>query len=144
MCIPGTEVVIDTVEVNGQTLTTSQCDLVLSQRQSRNPRHARPVLSARNRNLCGAPCTTYCNGGTGGPNPFGMSTPLHSVQDIVRYHRLYAHLLRHLLLRLFCDCNGHSKQRWFQYRPWGVVILYFSELPGLHYQQGSLRPILLL
>ncbi|KAI1109339.1 hypothetical protein F5Y14DRAFT_456131 [Nemania sp. NC0429] len=80
-CIPGTEVVIDTVEIDGQTLTASQCDLVLSQRQSRNPRQARPVLSARNRNLCGAPCTTYCNRGIGGPNPFDCSTLAANMQN---------------------------------------------------------------
>lgn len=143
MCIPGTEVVVNTVEVDGQTVTTSQCDLVLSQRQSRNARYARPVLSARNRDLCGAPCTTYCNGGTGGPNPFGMSTHLRSVQDIMPYHRLYAHLLYHLLLRLLCTCSGHSKQWWFQYRASYDTIHDFGELPSLDCQQWGRRPILL-
>ncbi|KAI1146097.1 hypothetical protein F4825DRAFT_456827 [Nemania diffusa] len=81
LCIPGTEVVVNTVEVDGQTVTTSQCDLVLSQRQSRNARYARPVLSARNRDLCGAPCTTYCNGGTGGPNPFDCSALAAAIQN---------------------------------------------------------------
>ncbi|KAI1734560.1 glycoside hydrolase superfamily [Xylaria scruposa] len=86
LCVPGTEVVVDTVEVDGQTVTTSQCDLVPSQRQSRNARHARPVLSARNRNLCGAPCTTYCNGGTGGPDPYGTSNPLHNCSALAAAH----------------------------------------------------------
>lgn len=57
-------------------LTTSTCQTDPSQLVTRNEAleaatKAKRVLAKRNIDLCGAPCTTYCNGGTGGPNPNG-------------------------------------------------------------------------
>ncbi|XMA11568.1 hypothetical protein WAI453_004359 [Rhynchosporium graminicola] len=81
VCIPGTET-ISTKAFDGKDLIESRCQMVETYLTSRNTAvEASKKLKARNRNLCGAPCTIYCNSGNGGPNPNDCSSLASSVQN---------------------------------------------------------------
>ncbi|PQE31754.1 hypothetical protein CJF32_00001066 [Rutstroemia sp. NJR-2017a WRK4] len=81
-CIPGTETILSTKTIDGKDLINISCKLKETYLTSRNTvTEASRTLEARNRNLCGAPCTTYCNSGTGGPNPNDCSSLASSIQN---------------------------------------------------------------
>ncbi|KAF7552593.1 hypothetical protein G7Z17_g4202 [Cylindrodendrum hubeiense] len=64
----GTDKVIKSTTFKGRPFIQSTCKVDDSVLTSRNVKDE-SVLTKRNLDICGAPCTTYCNGGTGGPNP---------------------------------------------------------------------------
>ncbi|KAF2994334.1 hypothetical protein E8E14_002893 [Neopestalotiopsis sp. 37M] len=77
VCEPGTETILNSTTIDGKEFVASACATSASVK-------ARAIvgeLTARNRNLCGAPCTTYCNSGTGGPNPNDCSSLASSIQN---------------------------------------------------------------
>jgi hypothetical protein len=61
--------------VNGKELQIHQCKLGPKVAKAPKP-EARSGLVRRDFGLSGAPCTTYCNSGSGGPDPNGMQTPV--------------------------------------------------------------------
>ncbi|KAI0203369.1 hypothetical protein F4808DRAFT_467429 [Astrocystis sublimbata] len=81
--VPGTEKQISSADVNGTTVITSTCRIAPEFLQSRNvqPPEESGLLQKRNRNLCGAPCTTYCNAGEGGPNPYDCSAVASAIEN---------------------------------------------------------------
>ncbi|ROV91944.1 hypothetical protein VSDG_07592 [Cytospora chrysosperma] len=76
-CAPGTELIVNETTVNGVHIGQGACQTAESVLQSRN---AVNDLDQRNTNLCGAPCTTYCNSGTGGPDPNDCSSLASSIE----------------------------------------------------------------
>ncbi|KAI1082493.1 hypothetical protein F5B20DRAFT_578158 [Whalleya microplaca] len=70
VCAPGTDVIVNSTVVDGQVLYHGACQTA----QDLKVRAVKDELMKRDRNVCGAPCTTYCNSGTGGPDPNDCSS----------------------------------------------------------------------
>ncbi|GJE97412.1 hypothetical protein PsYK624_136290 [Phanerochaete sordida] len=66
-CSPGTMVVYNNTLINGKTFVHAACESITA--PAIEARGGGPTLSKRLINLCGAPCTTDCISGTGGPDP---------------------------------------------------------------------------
>ncbi|KIM94412.1 hypothetical protein OIDMADRAFT_34970 [Oidiodendron maius Zn] len=79
-CVSGTETIANSTSIDGVLFTQGQCQLDSSILSSRNAK-SESSLTERNIDLCGAPCTTYCNGGTGGPNPNDCSALASAIQN---------------------------------------------------------------
>lgn len=67
LCKPGTLSVVNSTVVDGKPLTHQVCESIADTTEAR--RDEGTTLTKRNIDLCGAPCTTYCSTGIGGPNP---------------------------------------------------------------------------
>ncbi|GJE97421.1 hypothetical protein PsYK624_136390 [Phanerochaete sordida] len=65
ICRPDTAAVQSVQIIDGRPLTYATCAL---QDTAVSPRAA-GALAARSYDLCGAPCTSYCHAGGGGPDP---------------------------------------------------------------------------
>ncbi|EKM54024.1 uncharacterized protein PHACADRAFT_122718, partial [Phanerochaete carnosa HHB-10118-sp] len=63
-------VLVESIEVNGIPFTQQTCESnVVTSATSEVRDEGTASLTKRNLDLRGAPCTTYCNEGIGGPNP---------------------------------------------------------------------------
>ncbi|GJE97413.1 hypothetical protein PsYK624_136300 [Phanerochaete sordida] len=74
VCVPGTEKLVTSRDVNGKQYSVHTCETVAGAAPQAEAPGNGTSLTKRDQNLCGAPCTTYCNRGTGGPNPNDCST----------------------------------------------------------------------
>jgi hypothetical protein len=77
VCVEGTSKLINsTMSADGKEATVHSCKTNPDVPASAGPASADPAVRSglfrRNMDLCGAPCTTYCNSGSGGPNPNGV------------------------------------------------------------------------
>lgn len=71
VCVEGTAVLIHSKDIDGKPYTVHSCTLKAGTSPTRRDDGLGVSLVKKNDDLCGAPCTTYCNGGSGGPNPKG-------------------------------------------------------------------------
>ncbi|GJE97428.1 hypothetical protein PsYK624_136470 [Phanerochaete sordida] len=74
VCKPGTEVVHNSTDIEGKPLTFTTCDLKEVPAARSFDEGSSLEKRAAGYDLCGAPCTTVCHGGTGGPNPNDCQT----------------------------------------------------------------------
>ncbi|KIP07112.1 hypothetical protein PHLGIDRAFT_118362 [Phlebiopsis gigantea 11061_1 CR5-6] len=69
-CIEGTSQLISSEDIDGKPYTVHGCTPKAGTSPTRRDDGGLGVsLVKKNDDLCGAPCTTYCNSGSGGPNP---------------------------------------------------------------------------
>ncbi|KIP07106.1 hypothetical protein PHLGIDRAFT_430031 [Phlebiopsis gigantea 11061_1 CR5-6] len=74
ICVEGTAVLIHSKDIDGKPYTVHSCTLKAGTSPTRRDDGLGVSLVKKNDDLCGAPCTTYCNGGSGGPNPKDCET----------------------------------------------------------------------
>lgn len=72
VCKPGTVALIKNIDVDGIPFTQQTCESNAAPNAASEARDEGTSLTKRNLDMCGAPCTTYCNEGAGGPNPNGQ------------------------------------------------------------------------
>ncbi|KIP07107.1 hypothetical protein PHLGIDRAFT_118358 [Phlebiopsis gigantea 11061_1 CR5-6] len=81
VCIEGTSKLISSEDIDGLPYTVQSCTPKASTSPARrDASELGASLVKKNDDLCGAPCTTYCNSGSGGPNPNDCTT-LANVQS---------------------------------------------------------------
>lgn len=73
ICKPGTVTTVNATSIDGIPVTHTTCEL-----KDPAPPQARDDATSLTKksgyDLCGAPCTTHCHAGSGGPNPNDCST----------------------------------------------------------------------
>ncbi|GJE97430.1 hypothetical protein PsYK624_136490 [Phanerochaete sordida] len=84
VCVPGTETLLKSRDVGGKQYTIHSCTTAEGAAppdgEQGNPLGG-ITFKKRDQDLCGAPCTTYCNRGTGGPNPNDCSALASEYQN---------------------------------------------------------------